>query len=532
MPRTPDQLFKELAALTGPQQVALSKALAQRRLQARAQRDVERSRARWSADPVVWTQERLREHVWSMQGEVMRSLIHHRRIAVRSAHGVGKSHLASRVAAWWLDVYPVDEAFIVTTAPTMSQVKSILWRYIRQAHRRGGLRGTINTTEWHIDGDLVGIGRKPSDYDEGAFQGIHAARVLVILDEAGGIDESLWVAADTLAVNEDCRILAIGNPDDPGSHFRHVCESELWHQVKISAFDTPNFTGEPIPPGLAKVLISVGWQREKAQEWGVDSPLYVSKILAEFPKDDPGKVVRWSHLVACRRPSDDEPAAEQLVPVELGVDVAGGGSDMTVIRERRGVTLGREWEHREDDSEKVAAHIADAVIETGATTVRIDSTGIGWGIVGLVRKLLREARNGCHVEGVNAASSPSAGSGVSTDGRPTTGFLNARAEMWWTMRELARAGGMDLSQAENADTLVVQLAEPTWSVNASNGKIVIEPKEEVRRRLGRSPDNADAALLAFYTAGGQGAGFAEAWKRLADQDRDRSARTPPLGDRS
>jgi hypothetical protein len=531
MSRTPAELAAALARLTGPEQAALARALAERRAAAKRKVMIERNRARWTADPVAWTQERLREHVWSMQGDVMRALIDHRRVAVRSAHGVGKSHLASRVAAWWLDVYPPDEAFVVTSAPTMAQVRAILWRYIRQAHRRGDLRGRINTTEWHIDGDLVGIGRKPSDYDEGAFQGIHALRVLVILDEAGGIEENLWVAADTLAVNADCRVLAIGNPDDPGSHFRHVCDSALWHQVKISAFDTPNFTGERVPDDLAKVLISVDWQREKEIEWGADSPLYISKILAEFPKDDPGKVVRWSHLAACRRPRDDDYLPEQLLPVELGVDVAGGGSDSTVIRERRGLLAGREWEYREDDSEVVARRIVDAVVETAATTVRIDSTGIGWGIVGLVRKLLREAKSRCHVEGVNAAAAPSAAPIAATDGRPAAGFLNARAEMWWTVRELARTGSIDLSNAANADTLCAQLAEPTWSINAANGKIVIEPKDEVKRRLGRSPDNADAALLAFYGATGQGSGFAEAWKRLAESDRARSlpARSPAGG---
>lgn len=192
-----------------------------------------------------------------------------------------------------------------------------------------------------------------------------------------------------------------------------------------------------------------------------------------------------------------------------------------VIRERRGVYAGREWEYREDDPEAVARHIADAVTETGASTVRIDSTGIGWGVVGLVRALLREARTACRVEGVNAAAAPSGTAEAPTDGRPTIGFHNARAEMWWHIRELARAGRVDFARAENTDTLLAQLAEPTWSVSASNGKIIVRPKEQVRARLGRSPDNADALLLAYYTAGGQGGAFTQAWRRLSEQDRRR-----------
>jgi uncharacterized protein YgbK (DUF1537 family) len=101
--------------------------------------DLNRRRKTWTRDPVSWVQDRLGEHVWSKQREVMTALQAHRRVAVRSCHGVGKSHIASRAAAWWLDAHPPGQAFVVTTAPTFPQVRAILWRYIRQAHRAGNL---------------------------------------------------------------------------------------------------------------------------------------------------------------------------------------------------------------------------------------------------------------------------------------------------------------------------------------------------------------------------------------------------------
>ena len=140
-----------------------------------------------------------------------------------SCHDSGKSFIAARIAAWWLASRPIGEAFVVTTAPTLTQVRAILWREIARAHRAGRLPGRLNQTEWYMpvgEGEeLVAYGRKPSDWDEDAFQGIHARHVLAILDEAGGVPRSLYTAVETITTSEECRVLAIGNPDHPGTQF-------------------------------------------------------------------------------------------------------------------------------------------------------------------------------------------------------------------------------------------------------------------------------------------------------------------------
>ena len=139
---------------------------------------------KYGAHPVRWVQERLNQTVWSKQREILSAVRDHRRVAVRSGHGVGKSWTAALVACWWLDTHPPGEAFVVSTAPTFSQVRAILWRYIRKHHGAGQLAGRVNQTEWLIDDELVGYGRKPADTDTDGFQGIHARYVLVVLDEA------------------------------------------------------------------------------------------------------------------------------------------------------------------------------------------------------------------------------------------------------------------------------------------------------------------------------------------------------------
>ncbi|KUF18456.1 hypothetical protein [Streptomyces silvensis] len=448
----------------------------------------ERSRL-YAHNPIGWVQERLRQTVWSKQREIMLSVRDHRRTAVRSCHGAGKSHTASLVASWWLDTHPPGEAFVVTSAPTFAQVRAILWRYIRRTHRRGKLAGRVNQTEWHIDDELVAFGRKPADHDESAFQGIHARYVLVILDEACGIPEQLWVAADALTTNADCRILAIGNPDSPSSHFRKVCvPGSGWHVIGISAFDTPNLTGEEVPEPVAQALVGREWVEEKAAEWGEDNPLYRSKVLGEFSEDAPNRVVRASDIAACRIDPETKPKAEDLEPVELGVDVGGGG-DETVIRERRGRRAGREWRAHTDRPEKIAPLVLQALKESGAGAVKVDSIGVGFGVIGELRNLASQGKHSARIVGVNVGEKSS---------KPDK-YKNLRAEIWWEIgRGLSERKGWDLSSMANDDTTVAQLLAPLWDVDPQ-GRIQVEPKDEIRKRLGRSPDNADALLLAFYS---------------------------------
>lgn len=456
----------------------------------RAARIIEQRTAgqRRAVDPEAWVRERLGQTVWSKQADIMKAVRDHRRVAVRSGHGVGKSHTAALVASWWLDRYPPGDAFVVTTAPTFSQVRAILWRYIRRIHRAGQLPGRVNQTEWHIDDEMVAFGRKPADHDEAAFQGIHAPHVLVILDEACGVHPDIWVAADALTTNDGCALLAIGNPDNPASEFRRVCTpGSGWHTIGISAYDSPNLTGEQVPAEVAKALVAASWVEEKRLEWGEDNPLYRSKVLGEFSDDSPDQVVRASDVSACRIEPDTGHPLERLVPVQLGVDVGGGG-DETVIRERRGMVAGREWRARTDRPEKIAPLIVHAIRETGAQTVKIDSIGVGFGVIGELRNM---RGHGASIVAVNVAEKAS---------KPDK-FLNLRAELWWSLgRELSERHGWDLSTMANADATVAQLLEPRWDVDPQ-GRIRVEKKEEIIKRLGRSPDNADALLLAFYARG-------------------------------
>ena len=193
---------------------------------------------------------------------------------------------------------------MVTSAPTFYQVRAILWREIGRAVKKGKLPGRVNQTEWWLNDELVAFGRKPADYDDDAFQGIHSRYVLVVLDEAGGIPASIWIGADTITTNENSRILAIGNPDSPLTEFKRKFDGDSWNAIHIDGYETPNFTTEfedaiatgELDPDVASelrdVLLSRVWVDERREEWGEDSNLYESKVRGRFPEVPVGQVYR------------------------------------------------------------------------------------------------------------------------------------------------------------------------------------------------------------------------------------------------
>lgn len=433
-------------------------------------------------NPAYWVKDVLGEHLWSKQVEIAESVRDNRYTAVHSAHDTGKSFVASRVVAWWLSTHEPGEAFVVSTAPSYSQVRAILWREIRAAHKKGRLRGRTNQTEWWMDSAIVGYGRRPEDCDVAtAFSGIHARYVLVVADEASGIPKGLWDAVDTLVTNEDSRVLAIGNPDDSTSHFAKICKpGSGWNTIHVDGLQTPNFTDEPVPDSLRPLLLSPTWVEERKARWGEDSPIYTAKVRGIFPEFSDDGVVPLSWARQCQRK-----ALEPGEPVQLGVDVGLGG-DLSVIYERRGRVAGQVWTNNSRDPMVVAGEVVQAIRTTGAKRVVIDQIGVGWSVLCRLQELGREGAHAAEILGVN----------VGDHAADRTRFARLRDDIWWSIgRENSEAHTWDLSAV--SDDTIGELIAPRFSIDSA-GRVSVEKKDVTRARIGKSPDAADALLLAFY----------------------------------
>lgn len=463
-----------------------------------------RNKLLWARDPVAWVHDRLGEDTWSKQDEILTSVAENPRTAVPSCHGVGKSHIASRTGLWWVDTAErPEDRFLVTTAPTWSQVKAILWRYMRQGWQEHKLVGTIlQNAEWKAaDGELVGYGRKPADHDESAFQGIHAPDgVLVVIDEACGVPKQLFVAADALATNDTSRVLGIGNPDDNSAHFARVCSTEPgWNVIRISALDSPNLTGEPVSARMRKSLVTRWWVEDKRIRWGEHNPLYQAKVLGLFADSEDGLIpMSWIRQAQYRWHAWQEQREASPVIIEppgrrvYGVDVARFGEDKTAIAVRQGSIVNPDGQktietHAKIDTVTLADIVAAKLAAHPQSTAQIDlGGGHGAGVYDIL------SRKGYDVQAFNGSAA--------TKMRDTTSewkFPNVRSASWWHLRELLDPAHAATLALPEDDDLTAELTTPKWDVRAG-GVLVVEEKDDIKARLGRSPDVGDAVVMSVW----------------------------------
>lgn len=466
--------------------------IASRRLRAREQLSC------YQDDFTLWARERLGVTVWSKQAEIAEALIKHRKVAVKSAHGTGKSYLAALIIAWWTDTRGHQGAVCVSTAPSAEQVGKVVWRYVRQHFDNSTERANndpdyaplpgyvTQDNEWKFDnGEVKAWGRKPADHSTSTFQGIHAAGgVLAVVDEANGVADGIWTNIYAITTGEHDRILAIANPDVAQGEFFKIFHDDNpdWHKMTISAFDTPNFTGEDVPAEMRPGLIQRHWVEERRRAWGEEDPRWSAKILAEFSLDSSNLLIGFDTLnVAINN---------ELVPLEedevwLGVDVARFGTDNTVIYQNHGGFVRYLSSWNKTDSVTTAERIHNHALESGATQVRIDGVGLGAPVVDMVVRLAKDRYKVISLIGNHASPN-------------LLKWANARA--WWydTAREDMRLGKIDI--AFDDKKLHDELTSIGYLFPPGRG-LLIESKDEIRKRLDYSPDYADAFVYSVAPLG-------------------------------
>lgn len=382
------------------------------------------------------------------------------------------SFVAARAALWWLYTHP--QSVVMITAPTFRQVEKVVWQEIRSAFHNSkyGLFGTILNTEIKIAPKWFAFGFSTTNPD--AAQGIHSDRVLVILDEASGIPESIWTAVDGCLTSANSRILSIGNPTDPTSRFAAEFKSPNVNKFKIGAYDTPNLkAGKTIYPGL----ITKEWVEDKKIRWGETSPMYVSRVMGEFPETSNDTLIPLSAIEAAQ--GADLPPDPQTKPLRvLGVDVARFGSNETVMYLRDKSKARLIFAMRGADTMQTVGRIIALSRENNADRVVVDEIGVGAGVIDRLKE------QGIGVVAANAARA---------SGDPNR-FANIRAEWFWGLRERFLEGQIDIDPQDQ--DLASQLANLKYKID-SRGRIVIESKDEMARRGMQSPDRADALALAF-----------------------------------
>lgn len=430
-------------------------------------------------DPAGFARDILGVQLWGKQEEILLSVLDNWRVAIRSGHTVGKTFTMAVLVLWWLYA---RRGLVITTAPTWEHVEGVLWREINErAHRaKVPLPGTENQTERRIDNTWYAVGL--STNKASAFQGRHHPRLLVVVDEASGVEERIHLEISTTAADPDNRIVMVGNPTETsGTFYEAFKHPEVWHCMAISCFDHPNVVeGRQVIPGA----VSRKWVEERRTMWGEGHPFWFSRVLGQFPRFSEKGVIPLAWAERAQEQEDRRLAMiehakkeEKLLPI-IAIDVARYGQCKCVMGLRWGDAVESidVWDHA--STMETAGRVTRLWRETHASMVVVDEAGVGGGVVD---RLMED--NEVPVIGYNS------GHRAFTPGQ----FANRRSELWWLVR---RRLENDRLLYPVTPQLIADLVAPTYAVKSS-GRIAVQSKEDLLDEGKKSPDYADMLVMLF-----------------------------------
>lgn len=464
---------------------------------------IESQKKIYRRDPEAWYADVLDGRWWSKQKEIAWSFADPKKsqtmTIVKSCNGIGKTAIAGDLATWLIAVNDPMELSIIATAPIFSQIGTGLFRYINDNYNAAKAAGFIIPGRFVADPAIkvsrdgggndkaVMQAKRPADNNLiSSFQGIHDGRVAVFMDEAGGLPEDLWIGANAVTTNEFAGILAIGNPDSLNTAFhRRFQDRERfrdWNTISISAYESPNLTGEIIHPDPEKDrkikshLVQKDWV--EMMERQAHPNVVLAKVHGEFPKDDATSFFS-QHAMNTAFDTEIVPDGNDVI---LGVDLAFGGEDDTWIYENRGghVRAVKKLLY-EDDFQKLAATIHNIAVSRGASELRIDAGGTGKGIYSIMDKTPAYAGHYMLIGVQGGLGSPD-----------NTQWAQMRAYMYDDFRRQMQEGRVDLDYEDKA--VREQMQSQTYNIN-NRGAIQITPKSEMRKAGLSSPDELDAAIM-------------------------------------
>lgn len=472
------------------------------------------------------------------------------RVLCPSANSTGKTRMAAAAVIWWHCTRM--PAKIITTAPTGEQVKLTLWSEIRSLCDRVGLKLPFLPKACQILRNFDDFAIGTTSNSEEAFKGKHGPNQFFVFDEALGIDSRFWDAVETMFSPPGHAWLCLYNPTDPGSrafleqHRTTRGKKISWHVCRMSALDHPNIAAElvgqppPVPdacrldwferilyansqpigcplddPGGLTLPTDICWppinatayceRTGQSPRWWRPGPSAETILFGRFPRQGQNSVWSDGDWISAIR-EGMPPLQERLVVPQIGCDVATTGADQTAIHVRSGCcslhheevngqlepqTVGRLKELAEEYANWYNRNLADLppaircrydMVTKHDIRICVDNDGLG----GSISSFLLE--DGFAAQRIGAGSK-------AIDEK---NYPNRRSELWFVTAERARTGELDFTRLseEVIDQARKQAMSATWSLD-SRARRVVMPKDEMRKKMGRSPDTMDAINLAY-----------------------------------
>ena len=511
---------------------------------------------------VEFVQEVLGRSPWSKQAEIISDVFQFPVVAVKSCNAAGKSDLASDVALAFLMCKP--NSIVITTAPTWRQVKDVVWRYIRTKHAKAPVKlseAQCNQVGLDLNEEWFAVGLSTKDSEK--FFGYHADDILVIVDEASGVEEEIWVGVDAVTPNLNAHVLAIGNPTNPDGRFYKMFQDPLVKKHTITVFDTPNFTANNImnvqqlvefftPPTdledeSSQIMYMMDQQKKLKSpipalispmtvyrryiQWGTEHPMWEALIMAQFPSQAStaliplGLILKsvevWKQIEQAKK---DKAFAREVSKkpewnikigeyYSYGVDVARFGDDSTVLFPTKGGFAEKpiSWS-KVDTSITTDRIIQNISLLDFRAVLRIDDIGVGGGVSDQLNKIKRDNPDKYHykVHRINASA------GTTNPDK----WFNLRTEIFDRLAQMFIDHEIAIPDDEE---LVSELATIRVKYVGKDNQIKqVESKANIKDRLKRSPDKADALAMAMYK------GQSASWSDIPEKDPKTAAATRPV----
>ena len=442
----------------------------------KTEKALERNR-KWRKDPVMFVRDNFAAEPDAWQADVLAAAVVSPRVAMKSCKGPGKTCVLAWLIWWFMATRRHPK--VACTSISGANLDDCLWNelaywqnkseFLRAAFvwKKTRIYAKDHPETWWCSARQWS---QSADKDKQAdtLAGLHGKHLLFVLDEAGGIPDGVMAAAEAaLATGGDTKIVMAGNPTQVSGPLWRACteEADLWHVTEI--------TGDPDDPKRSP-RVSKEWAETQIRKYGKDNPWVLVNVFGKFPP---------SAINTLLGPEDIAPAFGKHLKNEeyswdaklIGVDVARFGDDRTVITPRQGRAAAKPIVMRGARTDEIAARVAKLHKEMGAQGVMVDGTG-GWG-AGVI-DALRLA--GVPVFEINSSS-------AATDPR----YFNLRAEMHFKLAEWVKTGGSLAPEEEYKR----ELTAPTYTFQG--GKFRLEAKDQIKERLGESPDMADSLALTF-----------------------------------
>jgi len=436
-------------------------------------------------NPVMFAREVLQFEPDNWQQEALMDLASNPKVSIKSGQGVGKTGIEAVALLWFLSCFPYPR--VVATAPTKQQLHDVLWSEVAKWMERSPL--LVNILKWtktyiYMKGHekrwfaTARTATKPEN-----MQGFHEDNMLFIIDEASGVAEPIMEAILGTLSGGNNKLLMCGNPTKTNGTFydSHDQDRALFCRHTVSSEDSKRTNKENI--------------RSLIKKYGYDSNVVRVRVRGLFPKQEDDVFIMLDLIEQAVRTEKNVLGKR----IALGVDVARYGSDETVMYENADFNCRMVENYRGHGLMETAGHVIKQYYRIikeypkyqGPIYINIDDCGLGGGVTDRLNELkrgeMRKELSRMVIVPVNAAEKV-------PDPDEAKNYENMSTYLWAIIRELMTAGILCL---EDDNETVAQLSSRKYHMS-SRGKIMLESKDDMKKRNLDSPDRADAFALSLY----------------------------------